>query len=76
VNGSFLEKFSGAAGSVRTLTINNLTNTAGAMLRSGGNRRRDHSTSRPNHFTIAASSIMQADQCIWVVDAPLWAGTV
>lgn len=73
VNGSLLEKFSSGAGSVRTLTINNLTNLTGAMLRSGGTAGAlVHITG--NHFTIAGNSIMQADQCIWVVDSPLLGG--
>jgi autotransporter-associated beta strand protein len=73
VNGSLLEKFSLGAGSIRTLTINNLTNTAGAMLRSGGTAGAIVHLSG-NHFTIAGNSIMQADQCIWVVDMPLLGG--
>lgn len=72
-SGSILEKFSGGAGSTRTLTINNLTNLAGAMLRSGGTAGALIHI-QGNHFTIAGSSIMQADQCIWVVDAPLLGG--
>jgi hypothetical protein len=34
--------------------------TAGALIHVQG-----------NHFTIAGNSIIQADQCIWVIDAPL-----
>lgn len=70
VNGSILEKFSLGAGSTRWLTINNLTNTSGAMLRSGGTAGTSIHL-QANHFTIAGNSIIQADQCIWVVDAPL-----
>lgn len=70
VNGSVLEKFSLGAGSTRWLTINNLTNTSGAMLRSGGTAGALIHL-QGNHFTIAGNSIIQADQCIWVVDAPL-----
>src|SRR5215831_10103320 len=36
VNGSLLEKFGPGAGSIRWLTINNLTNNSAALLRSGG----------------------------------------
>lgn len=73
VNGSMLEKFSGGAGAVRTLTINNLTNLAGAMIRSGGTAGALIHISG-NHYTIAGSSIIQADQCIWVIDSPLLGG--
>ncbi len=72
-NGSMLEKFSGAAGTVRTLTINNFTNLTGAMIRSGGTAGAlVHITG--NHYTIAGSSVIQADQCIWVIDSPLLGG--
>ncbi len=70
VNGSMLEKFTGGAGSTRTLTINNFTNSSGAMLRSGGTAGALIHVAG-NHYTIAGNSIIQADQCIWVIDAPL-----
>jgi autotransporter-associated beta strand protein len=70
VNGSVLEKFSLGAGSTRWLTINNLTNSAGAMIRSGGTAGALVHV-QGNHYTIAGNSIIQADQCIWVIDAPL-----
>ena len=73
VNGSLLEKFSGGVGAVRTLTINNLTNLAGAMIRSGGTAGALIHIAG-NHYTIAGSSIIQADQCIWVIDVPLLGG--
>lgn len=73
VNGSLLEKFSLGAGSVRWLTINNFTNTAGAMIRSGGTAGALVHIAG-NHYTIAGNSILQADQCIWVIDAPLLGG--
>src|SRR5665213_1160386 len=72
-NGSMLEKFSSGAGSVRTLTINNFTNLAGAMIRSGGTAGALIHISG-NHYTIAGNSIIQADQCIWVIDSPLLGG--
>jgi fibronectin-binding autotransporter adhesin len=70
VNGSVLEKFSGGAGTTRTLTINNLTNGANSMLRSGGTAGAFIHIAG-NHYAIAGNSIIQADQCIWVIDAPL-----
>jgi autotransporter-associated beta strand protein len=70
VNGSVLEKFSGGAGSTRTLTINNLTNGPNSMLRSGGTAGAFIHIAG-NHYAIAGSSIIQADQCIWVIDVPL-----
>ena len=73
VNGSMLEKFSGGVGAVRTLTINNLTNLAGAMIRSGGTAGALIHLAG-NHYTIAGTSIIQADQCIWVIDVPLLGG--
>jgi autotransporter-associated beta strand protein len=72
-NGSLLEKFTGGSGSTRTLTINNLTNLAGAMIRSGGTAGALINVTG-NHYTIAGSSIFQADQCIWVIDSPLLGG--
>lgn len=72
-NGSMLEKFTSGAGSVRTLTINNFTNLAGAMIRSGGTAGALVHISG-NHYTIAGSSVFQADQCIWVIDSPLLGG--
>ncbi len=73
INGSILEKFSPGAGSVRFLTINNLTNTSGAMIRSGGTAGAlIHILG--NQYTIAGNSIIQADQCIWVIDLPIVGG--
>lgn len=69
-NGSFLDKFSGGSGSSRTLTINNLTNLAGALVRSGAaNGTIVHIAG--NHFTIAGSSELRADQTSWIIDSPL-----
>src|ERR1041385_2631350 len=73
VNGSMLEKFSLGAGNTRTLTINNLTNSANAMIRSGGTAGALIHIAG-NHYTIAGNSIIQADQCIWVIDVPLLGG--
>jgi fibronectin-binding autotransporter adhesin len=73
VNGSLLEKFSGGVGAVRTLTINNLTNLAGAMIRSGGTAGALIHLAG-NHYTIMGNSTIQADQCIWVIDVPLLGG--
>src|SRR5215831_18319118 len=67
VNGSVLEKFSGGAGTTRTLTINNLTNGPNSMLRSGGTAGAFIHIAG-NHYAIAGSSIIQADQCIWIID--------
>jgi autotransporter-associated beta strand protein len=72
-NGSLLDKFTSGAGSVRTLTINNLTNAAGGLLRSGGTAGALIHIAG-NHFTIADVSAIWADQCIWVIDAPLLGG--
>ena len=72
-NGSLLEKFSSGAGSVRTLTINNFTNLAGAVLRSGGTAGALIHIAG-NHYTIAGTSGIWADQCIWVIDVPLLGG--
>jgi autotransporter-associated beta strand protein len=73
VNGSMLEKFSGGPGSQRWLTINNFTNGVNSMLRSGGTAGALIHI-QGNHYTIAGSSIIQADQCIWVIDVPLLGG--
>jgi len=73
INGSVLEKFSGGAGTSRTLTINNFTNGPNSMLRSGGTAGAFIHVAG-NHYTIAGNSIIQADQCIWVIDAPLLGG--
>jgi fibronectin-binding autotransporter adhesin len=72
-NGSFLEKFSGGAGSVRFLTINNLTNRDNAMIRSGGTAGALIHI-QGNHYTLLGKSSFQADQCIWVIDSPLLGG--
>lgn len=72
-NGSILEKFGGGAGSVRWLTINNLTNQALAVIRSGGTAGAFIHL-QGNHFTVAGTSGIWADQCIWVVDVPLLGG--
>jgi autotransporter-associated beta strand protein len=69
-NGSMLEKFSGGAGSSRWLTINNFTNTSGALLRSGGTAGALIHI-QGNHYAIAGTSAINADQCIWVIDCPL-----
>jgi hypothetical protein len=72
-NGSVLEKFSGVAGTTRWLTINNLTNAAGGLMRSGGTAGAFIRV-QGNHYMIAGSSTIFADQCIWVYDAPLLGG--
>ncbi len=72
-NGSFLEKFSSGAGSVRTLTINNLTNRDQAMIRSGGTAGALIHI-QGNGYTMLGKSCIQADQCIWVIDSPLFGG--
>ena len=72
-NGSMLEKFSGGAGAARTLTINNLTNTAGAIIRSGSTAGA-LLTLTGNHYTIAGNSSIWADQSIWIIAAPLLGG--
>ena len=68
-----LEKFSGGAGSVRWLTINNLTNRDQAMIRSGGTAGAIIHI-QGNHYTMLGNSSIQADQCIWVIDSPLIGG--
>lgn len=73
VNGSFLEKFSGGAGTVRWLTINNITNLSNSMIRSGGTAGALIHI-QANQYTIAGTSTFQADQCIWIIDAPLVGG--
>ncbi|HXS69629.1 MAG TPA: autotransporter-associated beta strand repeat-containing protein, partial [Candidatus Polarisedimenticolia bacterium] len=73
INGSILEKFSSGAGSVRFLTVNNLTNTSGAMIRSGGTAGAIIHL-MGNQYTIAGNSIIQADQCIWSIDMPIVGG--
>jgi autotransporter-associated beta strand protein len=70
VNGSMLEKFGPGAGSVRWLTINNFTNGPSAMIRSGGTAGALIHI-QANHYAIAGNSTILADQCIWVIDAPL-----
>jgi len=72
-NGSILDKFSSGSGAVRTLTINNFTNLAGAVIRSGGTAGALVHIAG-NHYTIAGNSQFQADQCIWVIDSPLLGG--
>ncbi len=72
-NGSLLEKFSSGAGSIRTLTINNLTNSANAIIRSGGTAGALIHIAG-NHYSIAGNSSIWADQCIWVIDSPLIGG--
>jgi len=72
-NGSILEKFTLGSGNVRTLTINNLTNATGGLLRSGGTAGALIHIAG-NHFTIAGISSIWADQCIWVIDSPLLGG--
>jgi autotransporter-associated beta strand protein len=72
-NGSLLEKFGGGAPNGRTLTINNLTNAAGAIVRSGdANGVIVHIAG--NHYTIAGTSSIWADQNIWIIDSPLLGG--
>lgn len=69
-NGSLLEKSSLGSGGSRTLTINNLTNAAGAIVRSGAaNGSIIHIAG--NHYTIAGNSEIRADQNIWIIDSPL-----
>jgi autotransporter-associated beta strand protein len=69
-NGSILEKYSGAAGTGRTITINNLTNTAGAIVRSG-NANGTIITFAGNHYTIAGNSAIWADQSEFIIASPL-----
>jgi autotransporter-associated beta strand protein len=69
-NGSMLEKFSGGAGSVRWLTINNMTNHDQAMIRSGGTAGANIHL-QGNQYTMLGNSSILADQCIWIIDAPL-----
>ena len=73
-NGSFLEKNANAVGASRPLTINNLTNASGALpIRSGAfNGSIVHIAG--NHFTIAGTSQLWADQNIWIIDSPLLGG--
>jgi fibronectin-binding autotransporter adhesin len=72
-NGSMLEKMTGGAPSARSLTINNLTNTAGAIIRSGA-AAGEILTLIGNHYTIAGTSSIWADQTIWVISSPLLGG--
>src|SRR6185503_6920782 len=72
-NGSLLEKFTGGAGSVRWLTINNLTNHDQAMIRSGGTAGALIHI-QGNGYTMQGKSSILADQCIWVIDSPLIGG--
>jgi fibronectin-binding autotransporter adhesin len=72
-NGSVLEKFSGGAGAARTLTINNLTNATGAIIRSGSTAG-TLLTIAGNHYTIAGTSSIWADQTIWIIASPLLGG--
>lgn len=69
-NGSLLEKFSGGAGAIRWLTINNFTNSASALIRSGGTAGALIHV-QGNVYAIAGTSAINADQCIWVIDSPL-----
>lgn len=69
-NGSMLEKFSGGSGTVRWLTINNMTNHDQAMIRSGGTAGANIHL-QGNHYTMLGNSSILADQCIWIIDAPL-----
>jgi len=72
-SGSFLEKFGGGSGAVRTETINNFTNLAGALVRSGGTvGQLVHIAG--NHWTIAGNSGIQADQSVFIIDCPLLGG--
>ena len=57
-SGSMIEKFGGGSGQVRTETINNLTNAAGAMIRSGTTDGAIVHIAG-NHFTIAGNSTIQ-----------------
>ncbi|HLX69511.1 MAG TPA: autotransporter-associated beta strand repeat-containing protein [Verrucomicrobiae bacterium] len=72
-NGSLLEKFSGAAGATRTLTINNFTNSANSLIRSGGTAGAIIHI-QGNVYAIAGTSAINADQCIWIIDSPLIGG--
>src|SRR6185312_1967499 len=69
-NGSLLEKFTSGSGSVRWLTFNNMTNHDGAMIRSGGTAGANIHL-QGNHYTMLGNSCILADQCIWIIDAPL-----
>ncbi len=69
-NGSILEKSSVAPGAMRTLTINNLTNAAGAVIRSGGTPGGIIGIAG-NIFDIAGNSTLKADQCAWVIKSPM-----
>jgi autotransporter-associated beta strand protein len=69
-NGSLLDKLGGGATGTRTLTINNLTNLAGAIIRSGATAN-SVVTVAGNHYTIAGTSAIWADQTIWVISLPL-----
>src|SRR5262245_10899729 len=69
-NGSILEKYSGAAGTGRTITINNLTNTAGAIVRSGHANGRVI-TFTGQQYTIAGASAIWADQSAFIIASPL-----
>lgn len=69
-NGSFLDKYGGGSGTSRTLTMNNLTNLGGALVRSGAaNGTIVHIAG--NHYTIAGGSELRADQTTWIIDSPL-----
>jgi autotransporter-associated beta strand protein len=72
-NGSVLEKFTGGSGSTRNLTINNLTNATGGLLRSGGTAGALIHIAG-NYLTIAGTCAIWADQCVWVIDVPLVGG--
>lgn len=69
-NGSMLEKFGGGAGTVRFLTINNLTNAANSLVRSGGTAGASVHI-QGNHYAISGTSAINADQTIWIIDSPL-----
>lgn len=70
---SLLEKSSAGNGQTRTLTINNATNLAGAVIRSGGTVGSQIHIAG-NHYAIAGSSQFLADQCVWIIDSPLLGG--
>jgi autotransporter-associated beta strand protein len=67
---SLLEKSSAASGVGRTLTINNLTNAPGALIRSGGTVG-SIITITGNVYSVSGNSTILADQCNWVINSPL-----
>jgi autotransporter-associated beta strand protein len=70
---SLIEKSTAGSGAGRTLTINNLTNAWGGLLRSGGTVG-SIITVTGNVFCVSGNSTLTADQCNWIINSPL-AGT-